>query len=101
MPPIAPNIPPMPTTDPTARGGNMSETPANRFADQPWCAAVASPIKATTTHRFEIRETNRIGSTEQAQMSIAVLRARFTDHPRLMSDDDNQPPATLPASAIK
>ena len=47
MPPIAPAIPPRPTTEPTACRGNVSETSVNRFADQPWCAAAAMLIMPT------------------------------------------------------
>ena len=48
MPPTAPAIPPKPTTDPTARRGNMSEVSVKRLADQPWCAAAAME---TSAHR--------------------------------------------------
>ena len=42
MPPTAPAMPPKPTTEPTARRGNMSDENVKMFADQPWCAAAAS-----------------------------------------------------------
>jgi hypothetical protein len=35
IPPIDPAIPPKPTTDPTARRGNMSETSVKMFALHP------------------------------------------------------------------
>jgi hypothetical protein len=41
------------------------------------------------------------GTTAQAQISIAVFRARLTETPRLIIEDDSHPPATLPTSAIK
>ena len=47
MPPTDPAIPPMPTSDATARLGNMSETVVNRLADHAWCAAPATPISTT------------------------------------------------------
>src|ERR1035441_4177013 len=42
---IEENIPPMPTTEATARFGKMSETTVNMVADQPWLAAPASAKK--------------------------------------------------------
>ena len=101
MPPTAPAMPPMPTTEPTARRGNMSEAVVKMLADQPWWADVASPTRATATHRLEAREANTIGTTHSAQMSIAVLRPAFTLQPRLMSDEDSQPPPMLPTSATR
>src|SRR5436190_9857631 len=44
------------------------------------------------------RDAKTIGTTETAHRSIAVLRAAFTVHPRVMSVDDSHPPNTLPAS---
>jgi|GEM_PF-2462414 len=52
MPPIEPAVPPMPTTDPSARLGNISEASVKRFADQPSCAAAANETRATASQRF-------------------------------------------------
>src|SRR5216117_2528369 len=101
MPPTAPAMPPRPTTDPTACRGNMSDDSVNRFADQPWCAAVARLISATADHIPCARAAKTIGTTASAQPSIAVLRDALTLQPRRISVDDSQPPPTLPISAIK
>src|SRR5215213_6585199 len=100
MPPTAPAVPPKPTTEPIACFGNMSDTSVYTFADHPWCAAAASPIKPTATHRCVVPAAKTMGVTASAHTSIAVLRAAFTVHPRLMSVDDNHPPPTLPTSPI-
>ncbi len=42
-----------------------------------------------------------IGRTDSAQISIAVLRARLTDQPRLMKPDESHPPPMLPMSAMR
>src|SRR6516164_469951 len=100
MPPIAPHIPPNPTTEPTAGFGNMSDASVNTLQDQPWCAAAAMPTSITAIHSCRAYAARgRIGTTASAQTSIAVLRERFTLHPRLMSDDDSHPPPMLPTVA--
>ena len=71
---------PMPTTDATARLGNMSEALVNRFADQAWCEAPAIPIRITAA-QLPTWVTDRIGSTVQAKVKSAILRARVTPHP--------------------
>src|SRR5438093_13188617 len=101
MPPIAPAIPPMPTTEPIARRGNISEAVVKMFADQPWWAAAARPTRRTAIQTFEAFAAKTTGTTANAQISIAVFRARFTETPRLIREDDNQPQATLPTSAIR
>src|SRR5262249_37795751 len=100
-PPTAPAIPPNPTTDPTAPAGNMSETSVNILADQPWCAAAASPMSKTATHRLVTFDAATIGTTSTAQISIAVFRARLIVQPRRIREEDSQPPPTLPTSAIR
>src|SRR3954471_5353173 len=95
----APSAPPAPTTDATARRGNMSELSVYRFDDHPWCAAAAREISATAVHRSVVRAANTIGVTASAQTSMASLRARFTVRPLRIRLDDSQPPAMLPASA--
>ena len=75
MPPTAPAIPPMPTTEPTAYRGNMSEAMVKMFADQPWCAAAARVTKATASHIEVAREAKTMGTTQSAQINMAVLRA--------------------------
>src|SRR6266446_9833106 len=92
----APAIPPIPTTEPTARRGNMSEASVKIFADHPWCAAAASPTSPTATHRLLTPETKTIGVTSRAQINIAVLRARLIVHPRLIRLEESQPPPMLP-----
>src|SRR5207248_107741 len=99
IPPIEPAMPPMPTTEPTARRGNMSDAIVKMFALQPWCAAAARLMSATASHKFEACAANIIGTTDNAQTSIATLRDLFTVQPRLMSDDESQPPPIDPTSA--
>ena len=43
MPPTAPAMPPMPTTDATARFGNMSDENVKILADHAWCADGGDP----------------------------------------------------------
>src|SRR3954466_2033274 len=80
-PPADPASPPNPVTDATAVFGNMSDTVVNKFADQAWCAAPATP-SSTTAVQGPTLVTKKIGSTQQAKMNIPVLRARVTLHPR-------------------
>ena len=94
-------MPANPITDPTACRGNMSEASVYTFADQPWCAAAARLINATAVHMPSTRDAKTIGTTEMAHSSIAVLRAAFTVHPRVISVDDSHPPNTLPTSATR
>ena len=58
-------------------------------------------IRPTATHRSRAPEANIIGNTARAQTNIAVLRPAFTDQPRLISDEDSQPPPMLPTSATR
>ena len=102
MPPMAPAMPPKPTTEPTARFGNMSEASVKMLADHPWCAGGGQadqrdrgPQRSTPSAR------RRSARTHSAQISIAVLRAAFTVQPRLMKRDESQPPPMLPMSAIR
>src|SRR5262245_34620017 len=96
MPPIPPARPPMPTTEPTACFGNMSEAVVKMLADQPWWAAAARLTRATATQTDFAWEANTIGTTPTAQTSIVVLRAALTLQPRWRSAPESQPPATLP-----
>src|SRR5260370_10407246 len=98
--PTEPNIPPSPTTEPIARRGKVSEASVKMLADQPWCAAAANPIRTTAAHKFDTRVTKTTGTTANAHISMAVLRAALTDLPRLIRNDENHPPATLPTVAI-
>src|SRR3954447_17991518 len=95
-PPIAPIIPPIPTTLPTADLGNMSDVVVYRFADHPWCAAVARLTSPTTAHILWMYGAAITGTTASAHVSIAVFRAALIGHPRLISEDERYPPKTLP-----
>src|SRR5687768_16497449 len=99
IPPTAPAMPPIPTTDPTAYRGNISDVVVKRLHDQPWCAAAAMPISTTATHRFDVCAAKTIGTTARAQINIANLRAALIVQPRLIRDDESQPPPMLPTSA--
>src|SRR5436190_8855973 len=98
IPPTAPAIPPKPTIEPTAHFGNMSDVVVKMLALNPWCAAAATPINVTATHRLCVIGAYTTGRMQSAQINIAVLRAPLSDQPRLSSDDDSHPPATLPTS---
>ena len=43
-------MPPIPTTEPTALRGNISDEVVKRLADQPWCAPAATLISAMAVH---------------------------------------------------
>src|SRR5450755_616559 len=96
---MAPPHEPIPTTEATARRGNISEAKVKRLADHPWCAAVARLISATAPHKFCTREAIMMGTTASAQISMVVLRARFALHPILRNLAGSQPPKTLPTVA--
>src|SRR5947207_3193984 len=98
--PSEPNIPPNPTTEPTARRGKVSEARVNMLADQPWCAASARPIKITADHKLDTLEANTTGTTARAQISMAILRLVLICHPRLIRNPESQPPPMLPTVAI-
>src|ERR1700678_3569718 len=101
IPPIAPAMPPIPTTDATTVVGNMSDDRVNRLQENPWCAAAASPITRTAPHIDAILGAKTMGVTQTAQISIANLRLALTVFPCRIMDEEAHPPATLPASAIK
>src|SRR5580698_6251692 len=101
MPPIAPAMPPIPTTDATTLPGNISEAVVKRLQENPWWPAAATPIIRTAVHKDATLGTKIIGTTQSAQTSIANFRLALTVFPLRISDDESQPPATLPASEIK
>src|ERR1051325_4882030 len=101
MPPTAPAIPPSPVTEPTAVRGNMSPTSVNRLADQPWCADAVRATSNTEVQRLDDFEAKMIGTTADAQMNMAVLRAALRLQPRLMRAEESQPPPMLPMSAMR
>src|SRR2546430_12761848 len=94
-----PAQPPIPTTEPTAPGGNISLTVVNRLADHHWCAPAATLTMPTAIHTLPAPGANPAGRMQSAATSSAVLRARFTLHPRRMSAPDVQPPVIEPTSA--
>src|SRR5580658_4790382 len=101
IPPTAPAMPPIPTTDATTPPGNISDDKVNRLQEKPWCAAAATPITRTAPHSDATLGTKIIGSTQTAHINIASFRLAFTLLPPLIKNDESQPPATLPASAIR
>src|SRR3989475_4105990 len=96
---MAPANAPIPTTDPTAARGNMSLASVYTLADQAWCAAAATLTIATAAHRLPARGAKAVGTISSAIVSIAVLRARLTVQPRLISVLESHPPPTEPTSA--
>src|SRR5260221_1574038 len=93
---IEENVPPMPTTEATARFGKMSETTVNMVADQPWLAAPASAKKLVASQTFRVCVAKMTGTAQKAQTRVAVFRARLRDQPRPRSHADKPPPTMLP-----
>src|SRR5579859_3172128 len=98
--PKYPADPPSPATDPQACLGNMSGTSVYRFAEKPWWAAVARPIRNTLVQRLETFAANTTGRIATAQTSIAVLREAFTLKPLLSMIEEMYPPIMLPTVAM-
>src|SRR5207247_8151910 len=94
-----PADPPRPTTDATARRGNMSLTVVNRLADHHWCAAAATATMLTAAHMLPAAGANIVGTMASAAAGSAVLRPRVTLQPRLISAPEIQPPVPDPTSA--
>ena len=76
----------MPTTEPTACRGKVSDTVLKMLADQPWCAAAARLIRPTATHKLWESGANVTGTMHAAQINIAVLRAALTLQPLAQLD---------------
>src|SRR5215472_3483693 len=93
IPPKAPAMPPIPTTEATARLGNRSELKVKRFAENPWCPAAARPINSVAGQSPDTRNTLAIGTTHKAQKNMAHLRAALTEKWRRISADESHPPA--------
>ena len=55
----------------------------------------------TALHNVAGNASMITGVTATAQVSIAALRALFTDQPRLVSSDGSQPPPIEPMSAAR
>ena len=91
----------MPTTLPTARRGNWSDTVVKRLALQPWWAAVASAMRAIATVMLLVMDAKTIGTTHTAQMSMVTLRALFTLQPMPMNFVASQPKKMLPPSETR
>src|SRR5258706_9898059 len=98
--PTDPAMPPIPTTDPTALRGNMSEEVVKRLADHPWWAPAARPINATAAHNDLTLATVKMGSTRQAQTNMAATRAWLAESPRRRKGVGNQPPPILPITEM-
>src|SRR5262245_12042630 len=97
---IAPQNPPIPTTEATALCGNMSLTIVKRLHDHHWCAAAATLTMATASHILGAIGASIVGTIATAASSSAVFLPRLTLQPRLISALDVQPPPTEPTSAI-
>src|SRR6185312_16196502 len=86
-PPAAPAAPPRPTTVLTLVEGNISVGVEKRFADHPWCAAVARQKSAIAGQALcgeitRIWGTSMMGRTQRAQTSKANFRPELTLWPR-------------------
>src|SRR3954462_6418848 len=86
--PIAPIMPPRPTTELTAFFGNMSGTIAKIFALHAWLAAAERLMSATTNHILVVYLVVMIGITQIAEISSAILRALCTFHPFLINHEE-------------
>src|SRR6185437_862517 len=100
-PPPAPAAPPIPTTVLIAVDGNMSVGVEKRLADHPWWAAAASENNAMAGQGFDgniwcMRGTSRMGTTANAQISMANLRPELTLWPRFIRQPESQPPPMEP-----
>src|ERR1035437_8265029 len=93
---MAPAVPPIPTTLPTAERGNMSDAMVNMLADQPWCADIARLTRPTTGHMLFENGASRTGVTHWAQASMSDFRAALMLQPLLIKLEEIQPPAMLP-----
>ena len=96
MPPTAPLIPAIPTTEPTASEGNISEAMVNTLVAHAWCTATAKLISPTTIHAYFANCTRIIDSSSNANMIRTVFLAFNTGQPFLINNDDKYPPAMLP-----
>ena len=94
--PIAPAIPPNPTTELIAFFGNISGTIAKILALQAWFAATERLIKATTAHISVVYLVAIMGITQKAETSSAAFLALFTVHPFLINHEERYPPPMLP-----
>src|SRR5262245_24599487 len=93
------NMPPKPTTDATARFGKMSAITEYMVADQPWCAAPASAKKLAASQGLLTCGVRITGNVNNAQIKVAVFRARFNGHPHFKNNALEPPPPTLPSAA--
>src|SRR5262249_56028038 len=91
-----PGRPPIPVTDAPASFGNVSEVIVYRFADQPWCAAVASPTSAIVTTGPGANAAIAATGIQKAQTAIAVRRARRVSPARPITVPRHQPPPPPP-----
>src|SRR3990170_4857325 len=96
IPPKAPAIPPIPTTELTASLGNISEAVVNIFVAQAWCRATARLISATATHTSVINRAEMMESSSVAKINNAVFLALRVGHPFFINQDEKYPPAILP-----
>ena len=81
MPPIAPAIPPIPTTELTDSLGNMSEAIVKILVAHAWCTAITKLIKATATHTFVTNCASITDNSIIAKMNNAVCLAFNTRQP--------------------
>src|SRR5579871_2412949 len=96
---MPPAQPPIPVTDATASLGNTSDVVEYRFADHPWCAAVATLTNAAASMIFGANTAITATGIAKAQIAIAVRRARPVSQPFRISIPDSHPPARLPTLA--
>jgi len=88
IPPMEPAMPPIPTTELTARLGNISDAVVKMLALQAWCAAAAKLMSATACQMLAAYRAANMGNTQRAKINIAVLRALNTGIPLLINLDD-------------
>ena len=71
-------MPPKPTTEPTARRGNMSDTSVNRLHDHAWCAAVQQTFNCRNARlRHDVRGIDRRDGSPELALLRAAGRSRY------------------------
>src|SRR6478609_3040605 len=96
IPPTAPAIPPMPTTELTASFGNISDAVVNILVAHAWCTATAMLINTTAIHALVANCARIIDISIKAKMNHTLFLAFNTGQPFFISHDDKYPPPKLP-----
>ena len=96
MPPIAPAMPPIPTTELTACFGNISDAAVNIFVAHAWWDATARLINATAAQTLVTYCAKMIESSNMAIINRTVFLAFNAAIPPFIRREEKYPPAILP-----